>query len=418
MRVEFNRAIETRQRLASAPELIERVAFVGPGQRVVGIERERAVEAGEGFLVVFECLETRAFVHVLQRIEFRTLDRRGCGLACEQFADFRQPPPDIEERGEAARRFLGEARLHHVIQRGEMAFQHRRRRARVPARGFLPRLGGERQPPRGHLVKHHAERINVRPRVWCRRRIELLRRHVRVGAARDDRRRFHHVKQSGHAEVRHLERAVLGQQAVLRLDVEVRPDALAERVLHSVAKLDGEVQHLRQILRQSRRADPRAKVAAADVFEEEKGLAVDDLHGRGPRDVGMRVEVHPRAGFLFEPLGDGRVLREHLVPIRLGRARLAGDEVIDDVNRPHPALEDSMNLPAVLHEVADLPRLGHVFAARQTAHPAITRSEARGRSSKVKVQSSREEPKSKGQSPHPARGPRRQSLVLGPWRFS
>ena len=97
------------------------------------------------------------------------------------------------------------------------------------------------------------------------------------------------VANDGQAEVGDLERAVLGDHEVARLDVAVAAQSLADRVLHPQAELDAQVQGRARV--ELGRPDPLAEVAAGDQLQDDVRLAVEHLDRVGVDDV--RVEPRP-----------------------------------------------------------------------------------------------------------------------------
>ena len=134
-----------------------------------------------------------------------------------------------------------------------------------------------------HLVKHHAQRVNVRAVIHLARRGDLLRRHV-IRRAQDAGRAvllrgpnvwadrqvsptrfgFNNFRQ---AKIRHLHAAPAIQQNVLRLDVAV-DDALVVRKLERVANLRHDGQRLARGNAAAREQLPQ--VHAVHEFHEEE----------------------------------------------------------------------------------------------------------------------------------------------------
>ena len=178
-----------------------------------------------------------------------------------------------------------------------------------------------------HLVKHHAQRVNIRAMIHLARRLNLLRRHVLRRAhdtacvgqfggravllrrlpALADRQVSPTIIPNNNlrqTKIRHLHAATAVQQNILRLDVAV-DDALVVRELQRVADLRHDGQRLaggNAFLRQQ-----LAERDAVHKFHEQivksAGLAVV-VNGD---DVGM-VQRGQRAGFFLEPAGELRVV--------------------------------------------------------------------------------------------------------------
>src|SRR5206468_1026043 len=115
--------------------------------------------------------------------------------------------------------------------------------------------------------------------------------------------RLSRLKRFRQPEVGYLERVVLGDKAIPRLDITMNLDALGRRVIHAVTELNREAKHLRQVLREARRADPAAQIAAADEFQEQIWLFQNRLDKFRSRDVLVHVQVDPRESFLGK-IGD------------------------------------------------------------------------------------------------------------------
>ena len=99
---------------------------------------------------------------------------------------------------------------------------------------------------------------------------------------------------------------ILSNKAVLGFDVTVRLDAFSQCVGHPVTELDGESEHLWEVFRQSRCANPAAQVTPADVFQEQKRLTSDGLHKVCLGNVLVYIQIDPSEGFLPEAVGNGR----------------------------------------------------------------------------------------------------------------
>ena len=93
------------------------------------------------------------------------------------------------------------------------------------------------------------------------------------------------------AEVGNLEGALFSHHEIGRLDVAVTVQPLAERMLHSQAKLIAESQCLHQV--QTGRADPAIQVAALDQLEHDIRQAVKNLDRVSPHDIRMLAKLHP-----------------------------------------------------------------------------------------------------------------------------
>ena len=74
----------------------------------------------------------------------------------------------------------------------------------------------------------------------------------------------------------------------------------------------------------------------------------------------MRIQVNPRSGFPFEPASSGSILGEYLTLEGLVSKSLFPIMIIDDIDDPHSASENLVNLPAILDLVADLPLGSHM----------------------------------------------------------
>src|SRR6185312_4683241 len=236
---------------------------------------------------------------------------------------------------------------------------------------FLPRAPRERQSPRHHLVQHHPKGIDVRPHVNSLGVIELLWGHVRgcpsrhpcvsktqAQALRVKRLgvRPASIKEHSHqTEVSHLQRAILGNQAVLRLDVAMRLDSLRPRVSHPVAKMNGKAQYLRWVFGQSQRTYPAAQVTAADIFEKEVRLACDVLDEAGLSDILVGIKIDPGEYLMCEAVCNIRREREDFILKSLGSVHIIVFMIIDNVDDAHATAQDPVDFPAVLYQVPYLP---------------------------------------------------------------
>ena len=210
------------------------------------------------------------------------------------------------------------------------------------------RIGGIGQPPGHDLEEHHAQRIDVRPRVGAGRFDGLLRGHVGRradpdpgrGQGRHDRGAL--VGHLGDAEVRELGDVQTRQQHVGGLDVAV-DDAVLVGVLQGIrdladqarGALEGQHALVQQVLER----------AAADVFHHDVGQAVRLAGGEDAHDVRV-VEDGDRARFPLEAAQElgivGEVARQDL-----DRDDLAGLGVAAAIDRGHAAPVDQ-----VLQQVA------------------------------------------------------------------
>jgi hypothetical protein len=74
----------------------------------------------------------------------------------------------------------------------------------------------------------------------------------------------------------------------------------------------------------------------------------------------MHIQVDPRSGFPFEQASNGSILGEYLTLEGLGSESLFRIMIVDNIDDPHSAFENLMNLPAVLDLVANLPLGSHM----------------------------------------------------------
>ena len=121
-------------------------------------------------------------------------------------------------------------------------------RRHVRGEHLLRRAAAERRAARQQFVRHHAERIDVRPRVGIRVSRRLLRAHVRRRAERNAHcgellapRGF--AQRFGHAEIRH-ERVTIREHHVLGLQVAMHHRALV-RVRHRVGDVAEDAHRIR-----------------------------------------------------------------------------------------------------------------------------------------------------------------------------
>ena len=175
---------------------------------------------------------------LLQRLHHHPVE-----LALQQL---RQPGRLDAPVGGDVRQGFGRAQLRARPRRIDLPHHPQHLQDRPP----LELLGVDRRRTGEQLVEHHAEGIDIGPRVDVhRRRVGLLGRHVRRRAHdRPDVGQAHvgqlHLGRLGHAEVDHLRRrpAVhLRHQHVARLQVAV-DDPLLVGVLHRLADRDEQLQ--------------------------------------------------------------------------------------------------------------------------------------------------------------------------------
>ena len=201
------------------------------------------------------------------------------------------------------------------------------------------RLAGERQPAGQQLVRHDAERVQVRARVG-RLAADLLGGqvlHRALDAARL--RRLAVGIRAGQAEVGDLHRAAGRDQDVLGLDVAV-DDALCVRGLEGEQRLADDLGRLRR-LEPDVRVQQLARGAPADELHDHVVDAVD----RAPvvdRDDVRVGEGRRRARLVAEPIDESLVSGEGSVQ-DLDRHLAREHGVVRAEDLAHPAGGDSLH---------------------------------------------------------------------------
>ena len=178
--------------------------------------------------------------------------------------------------------------------------------------GFFGRRGkaSQRQLAGEHLIKHHAEAVDVRTVIHAARLLDLLRCHVGRGAELGPALRQHHptvavfIEDLGDAEVGDLHSALRIQQDVLRFDVAVQ-HALAVGILQSFTHHGNDVQRL--LWREAPRAHGLPQVHTIDVF-----------HGEEAEAAALAKVMHSHNVGMAEPCEHPPLSREALSKARCG----------------------------------------------------------------------------------------------------
>ena len=272
-------------------------------------------------------------------------------------------------------------RLRRAHEREHM--RHRRRdlwahRPHVGERLALDRLREQlhrraalvRALPRQHLVEHHAQCVDVRPRVDVVRVHHLLRRHV--GRRADDHARRRHrrlvrlVRELRDAQVRQLRRPVRVEHDVLGLDVAVdNPVPVRhlqrERDLRSDAHRLGHRERAAPL--EAVRHAPARHVVHDDVAQARLGVLPHVVHG----DQVLVADGHRELRLAREPLAVVGPLLHHLREHHLHRVPLAARRA-HEVHRAHAALPEQLLHGVVAEHVARFEQLSGGLAFFSALH--------------------------------------------------